>query len=144
MKNLLKKIIDKLRMPYDPNPTRRAEVVQLLSKRSTLSDEEWHQQDITTKEIPLSFVSWFRATCSTYFGYDLSAALPTDRLVEDLGMYEATFSDIEMDIIEDFEAKYGTKYTAPMQSEITTFGQLAEMLWSQAKVIDNAEPRRRL
>jgi hypothetical protein len=59
-------------------------------------------------------------------------------------MYEATFSDIEMDIIEDFEAKYGTKYTAPMQSEITTFGQLAEMLWSQAKVIDNAEPRRRL
>lgn len=143
MKNLLKKIIDKLRKPYDPNPSRRAEVIRLLAERPTFSSEEWHQQFAAAKGIPLSFVSWFRETCSKYFGYDLSAALPTDRLVEDLGMYEATYSDIEMDIIEDFEAKYGTKLTITGKPEITTFGQLAEMLWSQVQTIKNAESRRR-
>ena len=125
------KIADKLRMPYDPSPLRRDEVLCFLSQRPALSHEEWHLR--FAPDIPLDFVRWFRDVCSQYFEYDLSAALPDDRLIEDLGMYDATFSDVDMDILEDYEARYGPKIPDDAQTRITTFGQFLETLWLYAK-----------
>jgi hypothetical protein len=125
------KIADKLRMPYDPSPLRRDEVVRFLSQRPPLSHEEWHRR--FAGGIPLDFVRWFRDACSQYFEYDLSAALPEDRLVEDLGLFDATFSDVDMDILEDYEARYGAKIPDDGQTRITTFGQFLETLWLYAQ-----------
>jgi len=118
-------------MSYDPSPLRCDEVVRFLSQRPSLSHEEWHRR--FAGDIPLDFVRWFRDACSQYFEYDLSAALPEDRLVEDLGLYDATFSDVDMDILEDYEARYGAKIPDDGQTRITTFGQFVETLWSYAQ-----------
>jgi hypothetical protein len=80
---------------YAPDKKRRVEIIRQLSRRESLSNEEWHRQFAEAKNIPLSFVSWFRDTCSKYFEYDLSAAIPEDRLVEDLRLFEATWSDTD-------------------------------------------------
>jgi hypothetical protein len=125
------KIADKLRMPYDPSPLRRDKVVRFLSARPPLSSEEWQHR--FAPDIPLDFVRWFRDACSQYFEYDLSAALPDDRLVEDLGMYDATFSDVDMDIVEDYEARFGVKLPAEGGPSVITFGQLLERLWFYAQ-----------
>jgi hypothetical protein len=128
------KIVDKVRMPYDPSPLRRDEVVRFLSERPTLSHEDWQRR--FTPDIPLDFVRWFRDACSQYFEYDLSAALPDDKLVEELGMYDATFSDVDMDILEDYEARYHAKIPDDGQTRITTFGQLLQTLWLPAQHTD--------
>jgi hypothetical protein len=125
------KIADKLRMPYDPSPLRRDEVVRFLSVRSSLSHEEWQHR--FAPDVPLDFVRWFRDACSEYFEYDLSAALPDDRLVEDLAMYDATFGDVDMDILEDYEARYHAKIPDDDQTRITTFGQFLRTLWLYAQ-----------
>lgn len=124
------KITDKLRTPYAPSPLRRDEVVNFLSQRPLLDQEEWQQR--FAPDIPLDFVRWFRDACSRYFEYDLSAALPDDRLVEDLGLYDATFSDVDMDILEDYEAHYHAKIPDGGETRITTFGQFLRTLWSYA------------
>ena len=117
-----------MRSPYDPNSDRRSEVVHLLAQRPSRSHEEWQRE--FAPEMPLSFITWYRDTCSKYFGYDLSAALPDDRLVEDLGFFDATWSDADWDILEDYEAQFGCK--RPALEHITTFGQFIEALWSHA------------
>ena len=86
MLQFLQKVRDTMRSPYDPNPHRRSEVVRLLAQRPSRSHEEWQRE--FAPEMPLSFIAWYRDTCSKYFGYDLSAALPDDRLVEDLGFFD--------------------------------------------------------
>ena len=91
------KIADKLRMPYDPSPLRRDEVVRFLSERPSLSHEEWQRR--FAPKIPLDFVSWFRDMCSKNFELDLSAVLPSDRLFEDLGLHDATWGDVALDIV---------------------------------------------
>ena len=125
------KVADKLRMPYDPSPLRRDEVVRFLSARPALSNEEWQHR--FAPDTPLEFVRWFRDACSQYFEYDLSAALPDDRMIEDLGMYDATFSDVDMDIVEDYEARFGVKLPAEAQPPVFTFGQLLQRLWFYAQ-----------
>lgn len=127
MLKFLQKVRDALRTPYDPNPHRRTEVVQMLAQRPSRSHEEWHRE--FAPDIPPSFIAWFRDTCSKYFGYDLSAALPSDRLVEDLGFGDATWSDADWDIIEDFEAEFRCK--RPRLDRIITFGEFLEALWSE-------------
>ncbi|RII25318.1 MAG: hypothetical protein CXR31_14060 [Geobacter sp.] len=132
MKKIIEKIRELLRSPYDPDPLRRAEVVRNLAVRPHLSNEEWHQQYAASRDIPLDFVSWYRDALSYNFEYDLSAALPEDRLVEDLGMYEATYSDVDFDIFEDFENRFGKKLVLDGLEDISTFGELLEMLWQQS------------
>jgi hypothetical protein len=83
--------------------------------------------------IPLEFVTWFRETCSRYFEFDLSAALPDDRLVEDLGMFDATWGDVDLDILEDYEKHYGTAFPRKRPQPIKTFGQFLDALWSHAQ-----------
>ena len=92
---------------------------------------EWHRR--FAPDIPLDFVRWFRDACSQHFEYALSAALPDDRLVEDLGMYDATFSDVDMDILEDYEARYRARIPDDGQTHITTFGQFLRTLWLYAQ-----------
>jgi len=127
MLKFLQKVRDAVRSPYDPNPHRRAEVVCFLAQRPSRSHEEWHREFAAAHGIPLSFVAWYRDTCSKYFEYDLSAALPDDRLVEDLGFGDATWSDADWDILEDYEAKFGCK--RPPLKHVKTFGQFLEALW---------------
>jgi hypothetical protein len=146
MHRLYLKIADKLRMPYDPSPLRRDEVIRFLSARPPLSNEQW--QCRFAPDIPLDFVSWFRDMCSKNFEFDLSAALPEDRLVEDLGMFDATFSDVDMDILEDFEARYHARIPDDGQPRITTLGQLLRKLWlhaqqGAARVVDSVELARK-
>ena len=130
MIKFLQKVRDAVRTPYDPNPHRREEVVRFLAQRFVRSHEEWHRDFAAAHGIPLSFVTWYRGTCSKHFGYDLSAALPDDRLVEDLGLFDATWSDADWDIIEDYEAQFGCKQ--PPLEHVATFGQFIEALWSAA------------
>jgi hypothetical protein len=131
MHSFFLKIADRMRMPHDPSPLRRDEVVRFLSPRPLHSHEEWQHR--FAPDIPLDFVRWFRDTCSQYFEYDLSAALPDDRLIEDLGMYDATFGDVDMDILEDYEARYHAKIPDDGQTRIMTFGQFLRTLWLYAQ-----------
>ena len=133
MLKVFQKIADVLRPRYDPNPRRRDEVVRFLAQRPVLTHEEWHRLFTADRGIPLDFVRWFRDTCSKYFEYDLSAALPDDRLVEDLGMYDATWGDVDWDILEDYESRYDAKIPSDEQPRIKTFGQFLEELWSHAQ-----------
>ncbi len=128
MLEFLKKVRDAMRLLYDPNPHRRAEVVRLLGQRTSRSHEEWQRE--FASDIPLSFVAWYRDTCSKYFEYDLSAALPDDRLVEDLGFFDATWNDADWDILEDYEVQFGCN--RPLLDHVTTFGQFIQALWSNA------------
>jgi hypothetical protein len=128
MLKFIQKVRDAMRSPYDPNPHRREEVVRFLAQRPSHSHEEWRRE--FAPEIPLSFIAWYRDTCSKYFEYDLSAALPDDRLVEDLGFFDATWSDADWDILEDYEAQFSCK--RPPLERVTTFGQFLEALWSHA------------
>jgi len=93
---------------YGPNPKRRREVIRMLSQRPVLSDEDWHQRFYSETTIPLTFTTWVRKALSKYFGYDLSRAVPDDRLVRDLGLYEATWDDTHWDIFEDFQGTFDT------------------------------------
>lgn len=127
MLKFLQKIRNAIRSPYDPNPHRRAEVVQFLAQRHSRSHEEWQRE--FAPDIPFSFVAWYRDTCSKYFDYNLSAALPSDRLVEDLGFSDATWSDADWDIVEDFEAKF--RCNRPRLDRIITFGEFLDALWSE-------------
>jgi hypothetical protein len=133
MLKVLQKLGEMLPGRYAPNLRRREEAVRFLAQRQALTHEEWHHRFVSERGIPLDFVCWFRDACSKYFEYDLSAALPEDRLVEDLGMYEATWGDVDWDILEDYESRYGAKIPADEQSGITTFGQFLEELWSHAE-----------
>jgi len=85
---------------YGPNPKRRREIIQMLSQRPVLSDEDWHQRFYLGTNIPLTFTAWVRKALSTYLGYDLTRAVPGDRLVQDLGLFEATWDDTDWDIFE--------------------------------------------
>ena len=136
MSKFLKKLKDVLRSPYAPNPHRRKEVVHNLAQRDSLTNEEWHHQFAEPLGIPLSFVAWYRDTCSEYFGYDLSAALPNDKLIDDLGLFEATWGDSDWDILEDYEAQFKCK--RPLLEDATTFGQFLEQLWVNAQKNTNA------
>jgi hypothetical protein len=131
MLKIIQKIGNVLRHPYDPNPHRRAEVIRFLAQRPVRSHEEWHRDFAEAQGIPLSFVIWYRDTCSKNFEYDLSAALPDDRLREDLGMFDATWGDVDLDIVEDYESHYGVKLITHPPQPITTFGQMMSGLWSQ-------------
>jgi hypothetical protein len=130
MPNLLAKIADRLRTPYSWSRVRRAEVVELLSQRQPMSHEEWQRR--FAPDIPLDFVCWFRDTCSRYFEFDLSAALPSDRLIEDLGMFHATWPDADWDILEDYGSKYGAKIPKD-EPRILTFGDFLHTLWKYAQ-----------
>ena len=130
MLKFLQKVRDAVMSPYDPNPHRRAGMVRFLAQRASRSHEEWHREFADARGIPLSFVVWYRDTCSKYFGYDLSAALPDDRLIEDLGFFDATWSDADWDILEGYDAEFGCK--RPPLEHVTTFGQFLEALWSHA------------
>lgn len=127
----LRKIRDAMRSPYDPNPRRRRDVVRFLAQRRSRSHEEWHREFAVERGIPLSFVAWYRDTCSKYFGYDLSAAVPDDKLVEDLGFGDATWGDADWDILEQYEAEFDGK--RPPLENVTTFGHFLEALWTQAR-----------
>jgi hypothetical protein len=126
--------------PYAPDKQRRAQVIQQLSQRPSLSNEEWYRRFAADKNIPLYFVSWFRDTCSKYFEYDLSAALPDDRLVEDLGLFEATWGDTDWDIFEEYSGEFGCNWpkcegmkTIATFGDMRTFGKFLETLWTHAQ-----------
>ena len=129
MLTLLAKIADKLRLRYDWSRIRRAEVIEFLSQRQPLTHEEWQRR--FAPDIPLDFVCWFRDTYSRYFEFDLSAALPDDRLVEDLGMYRATWPDVDWDIMEDYEDRFRVKLPSGGTPSIT-FGDALRTLWKYA------------
>jgi hypothetical protein len=129
-----------LQNPYAPDKKRRDEIVRQLSQRESLSNEEWHRRFAEAKNIPLSFVSWFRDTCSRYFEYDLPAALPEDRLVEDLGLFEATWGDTDWDILEEYAGEFGCDWpkcedmkTIAKFGDMKTFGKLLETLWAHTQ-----------
>jgi hypothetical protein len=86
---------------FEPDLRRRQEVVRFLPDRPALTHEEWHRRFAADWGIPLEFVRWFRNCCSRKFECDLSAALPGDRLIEDLGMCVATWGNVEWEIWED-------------------------------------------
>ncbi len=122
-----------MRSQYAPDPDRRKEVIRRLAQRPSLSHVEWQRE--FAPDIPISFVAWYRDTCSKYLEYDLSAALPDDRLVEDLGLYDATWSDVDWDILEDYEGQFGCK--RPPLEHVTTYGQLIKALWSHVHNMAN-------
>ena len=134
----LKEVLDQLkRVQWNgPSKHRRAEAQRLLERRPTLSNEEWHRRYAAPHSIPLSFVAWYRDTCSKYFEFDLSAALPTDRLVEDLGAGDATWCDVDLDIAEEFKGEFNVPW--PDTTGVLTFGDLFGRLWSAAS--DSATP----
>ena len=119
---------------YDPNMNRRKEVELFLSNRTTLTDEEWYSQYSNEIGASLEFIQWFRSTCTNVFGYNLSSAIPSDRLIEDLGMYKATWGDVDWDLLEIFEGEYGLTVPETELSSAKTFGELLNTLWIQ---IDN-------
>lgn len=131
MGSLLAKIAAKLPTFYRWSRTRRAEVVEFLSRRQPLTHEEWQRR--FAPDIPLDFVRWFRDACSRYFEFDLSAALPEDRLIEDLGLFYATWPDVDWDIFEDFETKFGAERPRETQPQIVTFGDFLRRLWNCAQ-----------
>jgi len=131
MPTLFAKIVDRLRLRYDWSRIRRAEVVDFLSQRQPLAHTEWQRR--FAPDIPLDFVCWFRDTCSRCFEFDLSAALPDDRLVEDLGMGRATWPDVDWDILEDYEGRFGAKIPSEEQPSIVTFGDFLRTLWKYAQ-----------
>lgn len=134
MHKIFNRLADMCRPKYDPNPYRHTEVVRFLSQRQPLSHEEWCRRYAANDGIPLEFVAWFRDACSKYFEFDLSGALPTDRLCDDLGMYDATWGDVDWDILEDYEGEYGAKIPASEQEQIVTFGDLLKALWKHAQI----------
>jgi hypothetical protein len=118
---------------FEPDLRRREEVVRFLAGRPALTHEEWHRRYAGDRGIPLDFVRWFRNACSRHFEYDLSAALPGDGLVEDLGMCAATWADVEWDILEDCKQRYGGELPTGEQSRIATLGEFLEELWLNAQ-----------
>ncbi len=128
---MLENFLNVIKPKYDPDITKRKEVIAFLDQRDKLSHEEWYKLYAKTKGISLPFVTWFRDLCSDTFEYDLKGALLDDKLVDDLGLYEATWSDVDMDIFEDFEDKFGKKITSESLGNIVTFGDLLELMWHQ-------------
>ncbi|MBM3881208.1 MAG: hypothetical protein FJ387_16045 [Verrucomicrobia bacterium] len=132
MRKLIQRLTGKVRRQKEPDPeVRRAEVMDFLGRRPSFDHREW--QERFAPEIPVEFVAWYRETCSRCFGYDLSGARPEDQLTDDLGMYRATFSDIDMDILEDYESRFGAQLPPEEQLEIGTFGDFLEKLWRHAQ-----------
>jgi hypothetical protein len=131
IQEIMTAIISRFRSPCGPDHARLKEVQETLSCRPSLSHDEWHQLYAAKEGIPFEFVVWFRETCSRYFEYDLSAALPDDRLMEDLGMCEATWSDVDDYILNAFERWSGI----PMPDDVCfyTFGDFLRSLWIHAK-----------
>jgi hypothetical protein len=116
---------------YGPNPKRRREVIQMLSQRPALSDEDWHQRFYSETTIPLTFTTWVRKTLSKYFGYDVSRAVPDDRLVQDLGLFEATWDDTDWDIFEDFQGTLDADLLHQDYLEkIVTLDDFIRIFWS--------------
>jgi hypothetical protein len=126
MRNVLQQLAELPCSLFQPDLRRREEVVRFLSERPALTHEEWHRRFVAERGIPLEFVRWFRNTCSKHFEYDLSAALPADRLVEDLGMCEATWGDVEWEIWE----ACGGRLPPEDHARIATLGELFQQLWS--------------
>jgi len=86
--------------------------------------------------IPIAFTSWYRDACSKYFEYDLRGALPDDRLVADLGLFDATWSDVDWDIMEDFEGEFGIKLEEEKLNDIQTFGELLKYAWERSQITE--------
>ena len=126
------KIADALRPAFGPNRRRREDVVRLLAQRPALTHEQWHEQFAAPLGISFEFVRWFRDTCSEHFGYDLAGALPDDHLVEDLGMYVATWQDVDLDILNDYQARFHAELPSDELPSILTFGQFLKALWTHA------------
>jgi hypothetical protein len=140
---VFRSIANVFRNTYDPDKAVRSKVICDLADRPSMSDQEWHTRFASAHGIPLSFVIWFRKVCSDSFGYDLSAALPDDRLIEDLGLFGGTWDDVDLDILEDYEFKFGLDLQDDALREVETFGEFILSLWEQVpndkKV---AEPQR--
>lgn len=116
---------------YGPNPKKRREVIQMLSQRPVLSDEDWHQRFYSETSIPTTFTARVRKVLSTYFGYDLTRAVPGDRLVRDLGLFEATWDDTDRDIFEEFQVTFDADL--PRQDDldkIVTLDDFIRIFWS--------------
>jgi hypothetical protein len=48
-------------------------------------------------------------------------------------MYDATWSDVDWDILEDYAARYRGRIPDDEQTRITTFGQFLQALWFHAR-----------
>jgi hypothetical protein len=113
----------------------REEVVTRLASRPILSDSQWKAEFYPTAEIPESFITWFRQSISKGWGFDLSQAVPTDRLVEDLGLGTATWNDTYLDIVEDLMDAY--EVTMPdskglLDKSISTLDDMLQLFWEHA------------
>jgi hypothetical protein len=127
----------------------REEVVTRLASRPILSDSQWKAEFYPTAEIPESFITWFRQSISKCWGFDLSQAVPTDRLVENLGLGTATWNDTYLDIVEDLMDAY--EVTMPesqglLDKSITTLDDMFHLFWEyasrapQKKTINHMSP----
>jgi len=132
MIELFQRIADAIRSPYAPDPHRRKEILEVLSRRPALSNAEWHNRYTQAYKIPIEFTSWYRETCSKCFEYDLSGALPDDRLVDDLGLYDATWGDTDWDILEEC----GIDLEDEGLKDIQTFGELLNYAWEKTQELE--------
>ena len=115
---------------YDPSDKEKLLAEAYLRARSSLGDKEWYKTNIPDSDIPEDFVSWFRATCSQCFGYDLEKATVTDELIKDLRMFKGTWGDVDMDVLEAFEERFMIE--PPTDAElksVLTFGDFLRVLW---------------
>jgi hypothetical protein len=113
----------------------REEVVTRLASRPILSDSQWKEEFYPTAEIPESFITWFRQSISKCWGFDLSQAIPTDRLVEDLGLGTATWNDTYLDIVEDLMDAYEVSMPESrglLDKSITTLDDMFHLFWKHA------------
>jgi hypothetical protein len=117
--------------PLGPHRAARRSIKAKLAVRPNLSDTEWASRLEPAVAVPAAFVGWFRRSASRAFGFDLSAALPSDRLMEDLGLYEATWSDAEMDVDVDVECDFNVQIPddSARRKAIQTLGAWAEYYW---------------
>jgi len=120
----------------------REEVVARLARRVALSDPQWKAEFYPDADIPENFISWFRQSISKWWELDLSRAVPSDRLTDELGLGVATWNDTYQDVVEDLMDSYGV--TMPESREllydpIATLDDMLRLFWKHASRSMNEE-----
>jgi hypothetical protein len=94
-----------------PEPGARERLFALLRERPNLSADEWFTQfgprGLVRRDVGGFVLQLFRDLMKI----DGGRVRPGDRLVEDLGLGTATWSDWEFDMAEQFESQFHFRFT---------------------------------
>jgi len=101
-------VIHALSFGQSPDPRACEKLDFLLATREDLSKEAWFQSSCKDQEVRADVLAFLYQFFRDFLDIPFGRLRPDDRLVEDIQLWRATWSDWDFDLVENFEDTFET------------------------------------